>query len=119
MSRFKDFDAFWQEKKAEPLEVKVFGKKYKLPATLPAALVIRLMRLMAEDQGDAPPPPGEVVAMLEGMFGKKVLDEWAAKGITMDQMVDILEWCVQQYSQGLERLGKRKTTQEAPVEDQT
>mgnify|MGYP001571888826 FL=1 len=46
-----------------------------------------------------------VLSMTESIFGKERLAAWCNKGMTVDQMGDLLSWALDQY-QGQRPLGK-------------
>ena len=51
MVKFKDFDEALQADKNNILQIKVAGKEYELPATLPARTVLTQMRFAGESEG--------------------------------------------------------------------
>ena len=48
MVKFKDFDEGFRSRQKEHLQIKVAGKTYELPATLPARTVLAQMRYANE-----------------------------------------------------------------------
>lgn len=98
--RFRDFDAFWAEQRREPVRVKVFGEVHELPPSLPAAVILRLWRMMAAGRGEDEVSPAEVLALAEAIFGRERLDGWAAQGLTFDQLQDLLRWAMEVYAGG-------------------
>jgi hypothetical protein len=90
-----DFDAFWGERKQEVLEITVYGETHYLPASVPAEIVLGIMRMKAD--GIQNVPDEQVLLMTESIFGKERLDGWCKKGMTVDQMGDLLSWALDQY----------------------
>lgn len=97
-NRFKDFDAFFSETKKEPVVIKLFGEEHELSHSLPAIIMVKLLRLQKEVGNEGEIPPHEVINMAEGIFGKERLDEWLEKGLTVDQLGELIQWTVQQYN---------------------
>jgi len=91
----QDFDQFWSEKNTEGYPFRLFGEDHILPAGIPAGIVLRIMRLRAEGKEDV--PDSEVVAMAESVFGRDKLDYWCSKGMTIDQMGDLISWALEHY----------------------
>ena len=83
MGKMLDFDNFLAEKKRQYVEVKVYGKVYKVQKEIPAALVIELAR-MAEDKGgaDAAAEGRMTLKMGEALFGEAGMKEICRKGIS-------------------------------------
>ncbi|MGW3057683.1 hypothetical protein ACWC98_17425 [Streptomyces goshikiensis] len=80
-----DFDAFIVEEAAKrPRQpVKLYGKTYVLPDSLPVMFTLLMTRV--EDSQD----PEDVARLLALLFGGDVLDSWAEKGMT-DRQLGIL-----------------------------
>lgn len=95
-NRFKDFDQFWAEKQQQPIQAKVFGEVVSLPASLPAGVMLFAIR--SREAGSDTVPPEAVLRMAESVFGKDLLERWVAKGMTVDQLGDVLKWVVAQYN---------------------
>lgn len=93
MVKFKDFDKALEADK-EPLQIKVAGKTYELPATLPARTVLAQMKYANE---------GDVIPMdllpewIGSLVGKEVLDDMLDNGMTWEQMNDLLSYLLEAY----------------------
>lgn len=83
MSKFIDFDAFMEEAKEEPVVIRIFGKDEELPASLPADIILNIVR--KNQSGQQAMSDAETFAMAERIFGGK-LTEWCEKGLTVDQL---------------------------------
>ncbi|MGA5084095.1 hypothetical protein [Streptomyces pseudogriseolus] len=73
-----DFDAFFgEEVTARPAQrVRVCGKTYTLPDSLPLMFTLQAERVQQSSSVD------DVRAMLAPLFGRDALDEWADAGMT-------------------------------------
>lgn len=79
--RYFDFDNFMQEQEEQPIIIKIFGQEEELPASLPASMVLSIMRMQKAKNGNI--PESEVLSMAEAMFGKDRLKKWCDNGLTM------------------------------------
>lgn len=99
MSKTIDFDAFRAEQKAEPAYLTLGGKQYELPASLPAALALDLIRMQAVD-ADADLRPEDVDRMGAALFGglekfRTILSDGA---VTMDEMPELIKQVLNMYA---------------------
>lgn len=93
-NKFFDFDAFMSEVKEEPLVVRIFGKDEELPASLPADVVLSIVRRNSDP--NAVMTDAETFAMAERIFGGK-LQEWCDKGLTITQLEVLITNVMQMY----------------------
>lgn len=98
MSRYKDFDAFESERTGEPVEFKIKGETFQLPATLPAAIPIKAMRLQKKYGNEAEIPQNELVDLSISMLGESNLQKLLDLGIDTDELGEIIQWLFEQYS---------------------
>jgi hypothetical protein len=96
-----DFDAAWAERKAaqKPPKVRVFGKIYTLPNSLPAKVI--LFAVKAQKSGrDASSKiePVEAYDLMASIVGKDNLANILDDGLEMDDMPDLLERCQEIYN---------------------
>lgn len=98
-NKLKDFDAFWKEQKKEGIPFKIFGKVEHLPPSLPATMVLKMARLEKE-YGKNDLPRGEILELSTFVFGKGKVEEWCEKGLTVDQLADLISWAMEQYAPG-------------------
>ena len=98
--KYKDFDDAWQEKKQEGPVFKAYGGEYELPSSPPAALVLTMNRLMKEHGAEANIPQEFMVDMATKLLGEENIDELCDKGMTVDQMADLIQWANSIYFNG-------------------
>jgi hypothetical protein len=92
--KFKDFDEALAADKKEELQIKVAGKTYKMPATLPARAVLQQMRIADENET----VPFEAVPQwIASLIGQDKLDQMLADGMSWEQMNDLLNWLMEAY----------------------
>ena len=108
---YKDFDASQAENEEEELEFLLGGKKYSLPAQIPARVVLTQMRFMDET---GVVPTSVIPEWLESLLGKKVLDELIEKGATWNQLEELLNWLLQQYGIGNEMESESEEGDDSP-----
>lgn len=65
-----DFDAFLAEQEHEPVELKLGGKVFSLPYSLPAPLALHLLRLNTGRDPTVTVPPEEIEEVSRGLLGK-------------------------------------------------
>lgn len=83
---------------AEPLRIRLFGRVWDLPATLPADTVLQASRHI--DAGKIDPAglkEGELVELSVSLFPERIFKEWLAQGLTIDQLIELVDWAVRQY----------------------
>jgi hypothetical protein len=87
-ARFKDFDAFFAEHEKETDVVKLFGKDYIIPIDMPASVMLKYFR----NKNDAELTDSEQIELAINMLGKDNVEEWCEKGLTMNQLAEIMKW---------------------------
>lgn len=97
-----DFDAFRAERTDEPVELKLGGKTYDLPPSLPAALALDIARLQATKGDDGDFDEADVMRLGSALFGGQdrfiqILSEGA---VTIEEMPDLTKMILEQYSGG-------------------
>jgi len=95
--KFRDFDKFWQEKEEEPIQFRVLGREYEIPAAPRAATVLKLKRLREAEGMDAEVQGEAMVDVMAPLLGEDQMERMFADGITFPQLQDVLEWIVEQY----------------------
>jgi hypothetical protein len=103
-----DFDEAWRERKAARVapRIRVLGKVYELPHSLPAKLI--LFAVSARKQGraaDEEVNPEEAFDMLSALLGEENLIDILNRGLEMDDLPDLLGNCQQVYQRRQERPG--------------
>ncbi|WP_370422733.1 hypothetical protein AB8O64_30825 [Streptomyces sp. QH1-20] len=101
-----DFDEAWRERKAARVapRIRVLGKVYTLPPSLPAKLI--LFAVSARKQGraaDAQVTAEESFDMLASLLGEANLLDILDRGLEMDDLPDLLGQCQNVYKARQER----------------
>jgi len=91
----KDFDAFFNEVEKKPITFKIFGEIEELPPALPATIVLKLYRSMKE-YGDKIPEHVQF-DMAFSIFGEDRVEKWCNKGLTVDQLAEVMKYAMSQY----------------------
>jgi hypothetical protein len=97
VDQFHDFDAAWADDDDEPIVVKVLGQEWacKRPSEVPAALLLRLDRLLLTvATGDV---PADMViddslspeSILRSLAGDANVDAWLAAGLPYKRLMDL------------------------------
>lgn len=93
MAEFKDFDKALEADK-EPLQIKVAGKTYELPATLPARTVLAQMKYA--NVGDTI-PMDIMPEWIASLVGQDKLNQMLDDGMTWEQMNEVLGYLLEVY----------------------
>ncbi|MFD5231020.1 hypothetical protein ACFWJ5_21270 [Streptomyces qaidamensis] len=84
-----DFDAFFAEQ-AEPerrgVPLRLYGRTYTLPPTLPALYMLQLHRVMHSAR------PEDIRRLLGSLFGPEAVDHWAEAGMDDRKLGIVLMW---------------------------
>ena len=84
---YKDFDRMFARMKGETIPFRIYGKEYRIPCDLPAALVLELARCEGEI------PPQLVLRAAGRIFGETALAEICAHDdFTMGRLEAMLTW---------------------------
>jgi hypothetical protein len=94
VEKFKDFDEAIEADKKEDVQLKVAGKVYTLPATLPARTVLTQMRYASE--GDQI-PMNIVPEWIASLVGQDNYDQMLNDGMTWEQMNNVLSYLLEVY----------------------
>jgi hypothetical protein len=84
-----DFDAFFAEQGPEQrtgVPLRLFGREYVLPPSLPALFTLQLHRVQHSAR------PEDIRAMLGALFGPEACDHWTEHGMTDRQLGIVLLW---------------------------
>jgi hypothetical protein len=98
MTRYRDFDAWEAERKAEPVTFRIRGADYELPATLPAIIPIRAMRLQRQYGSDAAIPPAEMMELALSLFGDAQVERLLGSGVDVEALSEIVGWAMEVYT---------------------
>ena len=111
----KDFDEFFKELDAQEkgIEIKLYGKVYSLPCSIPAEMYVKAMR------GSAGGTLSDSETMKLGikMLGEENVNEWCEKGISIKQLSEIVVWYCAEVTQA--QLGENQSEELAEKKDQT
>lgn len=97
-----DFDAAFAAGDApqlEPIRLTLLGQRWELPAAMPAAPTMKVARWMTEGRAEDDLTNAEILALAADMIPGDTLNQWLAKGITMDRLGEVLVWVLGQYMQ--------------------
>jgi hypothetical protein len=89
-SRTIDFDAFWAEKERQPIKVKVKGKWYDLPPTLPAGVVVKVCRIKRAQEAGEKVEDAAMVDLAISIIGREQLDSMCEDGLDSEEMGDMV-----------------------------
>lgn len=107
--RYKDFDKFFNEKGKEKVILRLLGKEWILPSSIPAPLMLKIIRNRNEEEAN----PELIFDMVKDLFGTKQYDALMELGVNMDQIGAVIEWAMEIYN-GTE--GATEQTEDAPSE---
>lgn len=107
--RYKDFDKFFNEKGKEKVVLRLLGKEWILPSSIPAPLMLKIIRNRNEEEAN----PELIFDMVKDLFGAKQYDALMELGVDMDQIGAVIEWAMEIYN-GTE--GATEQTEDAPSE---
>lgn len=91
MKKTLNFDNFMSEMNKETITVTVYGKEYEVPAEIPAMIPMMLARAESvdEEMSDAKTSL-TIFQAADAMFGKESVDEMCRKGMTSNDMAQLL-----------------------------
>jgi hypothetical protein len=97
--RFRDFDEAFAEVQAEPIRIRLYGRDWELPGSMPAALVIKVSRWSAEGRDLKTDLTGaELFDFAAAAIPRPVLDEWMGLGLDAEhQLPEIIRWVIGLY----------------------
>jgi len=105
--RFADFDAHFAELDDDrtPVRIRLFGRLWDLGCDLPAAAVLRLGRLAADESIQDldltdPRIKGEVILLAGDLIPAPVLAEWLGRGLDDRRLGEIVLWVFGQHQYG-------------------
>lgn len=90
----KDFDALFREKEEKGAEYKLYGKKHRLPQSLPAKTALYLAKCEVEQKIE-----GKLLEVVSfDLFGQTNVEAWLDKGMTIEQLQALLEWAMEEIT---------------------
>lgn len=84
-----DFDAFFEETsepEPEGVPLKLYGRTYVLPGTLPALFSLQLHRVRNSAR------PEDIRRLLGALFGPDAVDHWTERGMSNRKLGIVLLW---------------------------
>ena len=95
---FIDFDAAWEEQQEEPIVVKIRGKKYELPASVSAAIMLEITKITSDKGVNESLNAADIGALINALFGKAVVEDWLEDGMSLPQLNDVLSHMLRVYN---------------------
>lgn len=92
--RYRDFDKFFEEKGKEKVILRLLGKEWILPSSLPAPLMLKIIRNRNEEETN----PELIFDMVKDLFGTKQYAQLMELGVDMDQISAVIEWVMEIYN---------------------
>ncbi|GAA0638271.1 hypothetical protein GCM10010174_70160 [Kutzneria viridogrisea] len=108
-----DFDEAWRERKAaqKPPRIRLFGKVYTLPNSLPAKLILFAVKASRSGRpADSQVQIEEAYELLASLLGRTNLAEILDAGLEMADLPDVLERCQELYKRRQGNPGAPATT---------
>lgn len=96
--KFRDFDAFWSERKREPLRLRIFGQDEELPPEIPAGVMVEMIRIQEKTGEDGAVSMPDTIKLATALFGKERLERWYAHGLDIEQLGDLVTWVAREYN---------------------
>lgn len=96
MTRYRDFDKFFQEAAAEPVTLTYQGETHHLRSSLPVATVLMISKLEKMESNETVTDQ-VVVQMFQQVFGQDLYRKWLKGGMTVTEMVELLRWALVAY----------------------
>lgn len=93
----KDFDSFFKEAEQEPIKFKLFGKIEEMPPSLPAIILVKLNKAKKQYKNKDLPYEVNMDLSVE-LFGEKRVEQWCRKGLTVEQLEELIKWAMEQYN---------------------
>lgn len=88
-NRTLNFDNFMAEKKAEYIDVTVFGKQYKVKREIPAIMPIMMAR--ANESTKREEVMLSILRAGDIMFGEKAIDTFCENGMSSDMLAELIQ----------------------------
>lgn len=92
MKKTLNFDKFLSEAKRDTITVTVYGKEYEVPDKVPAIVPLSMARAekLADHSSRQQAQVKMIVEAAEAFFGRKALDEIVAKGMSSNELSDLV-----------------------------
>ena len=103
---YNDFDKFFKEMAKKPITIRLFGQNWDLPSDLPASTM--LIALSAAKEGQSELTKARQMELAIDMLGKKNVEEWCKRGMTMPQLEEVMLWVRAQHEDDSNKSSKGK-----------
>lgn len=100
MSKYRDFDTGWRERKQEPIRFRARGLDFELPPSLPAIVPLRAVQLRDEHGVDGNVPEADAIELARQLFGEEQFSRLLGSNITVDELGDVIRWVLELYTGG-------------------
>lgn len=104
-SRHFDFDAFLAEKEKSGPTITIFGQVEELPPALPAIIMVKTVRMMKAKQTEA--QIEDLLEMSYAIFGKERFESWLEKGLSVEDLNELIRRVIELYTGTPSRGGRR------------
>ena len=91
------------------MEFKAKGENIKLPAELPAAYMLKVVELNSRYDSQEDIKENELIKISLELFNKEQLDLLFEKGLSVNELSDIILWLQQYYQEKPEPTEEEKT----------
>ena len=99
--RFIDFDAARAERVEEPLLLRAYGQTFELPGSMPASVLLDIVRLQEELSEDAEVSAKDAHSLLRRMLPEEVLDELLEhEDFSTDDFTELVKMVMSAYVRG-------------------
>jgi len=117
MSRHKDFDQFFTERRqtVEPVTFRLGEEDYTLPGRLPAEIGLLAVRLAGNDGADTDLDASGVGRMLETLLGAEQYARLMKADIDISELMDLFAWIMEQYQDGVHAAEEAGPNPKAPA----
>jgi len=92
MSKYKDFDSFFNETKKEPIKFTLYGQEWELPAQLSLKTTIQLTKVSKTEDFEA------ALEVIKLLLGNSQYERLLEGDIKVDELKQLTEWISQQYN---------------------
>jgi hypothetical protein len=97
-SRFIDFDAARAERENEPLLLRAYGRDFELPGSMPASVLLDVLRMQADYGDNAEVTVKDAFGILRRILPVDVLDALTAReDFSAEDFVDLAQMVMQAY----------------------
>ena len=96
-ARYIDFDAARAERKKTPLIVKLFGREWELPSSLPADVPLDVARMYEEKGPNAAVSENSLLALMSRAIPEDLFEQWCELGLDAEDYGELLIMIIRVY----------------------